>query len=107
MTSSNAPSGKGSGLEICRLQVRAVAEPPPGQLQHLRAGVDAGDDRASLAQRRQEGAGAAADVEDPPPRHLASQVQDCRPRVVAVDEGLIGPGSPWRTRSGPGADQPS
>ena len=71
---------------MCQAQLGAVAEPLSGQLQHLGAGVDTGDDRASLAQRREEGAGAAADVQDPPPSHVAGQVQDWRPRVVAVDE---------------------
>ncbi len=39
-----------------------------------------------VAQCREQGAGAAADAEDPPPGHVAGQVKDDRPGVVAVDE---------------------
>ena len=56
------------------------------QLQHLDAGVDAGHDGAPVAQRREQGAGAAPDVEDPPPGHIPGQVQDRGPRVIAVEE---------------------
>jgi hypothetical protein len=51
-------------------QVRAVTEPPPGLLQHPGAGVEAGHDGAPVAQRREQRAGAAAGVEDPPAGHV-------------------------------------
>ena len=61
------------------MQGRALTEPLPGELQHLGAGVDAGHDGPPVAQRREQGAGAAADVEDPPPGHVPGQVKDGLP----------------------------
>jgi hypothetical protein len=46
--------------DIGEEQVRALAEPPPGQLQHLGAGIEAGHDRAPVTQRRRQGARPAA-----------------------------------------------
>ena len=48
----------------------AVTEPPPGQLNHRGALVEAGDDGAPVAQRGEQRAGAAAGVEDPPSGHV-------------------------------------
>jgi hypothetical protein len=72
--------------QVGHVQVRVGAEPPPGQLQHLGAGVDAGHDGAPVAQRREQGAGAAAGVEDSPAGHVPGQGQDRGPRVIGIYE---------------------
>jgi hypothetical protein len=56
-----------------QLQVRAVTEPLLGLLQHPGAGVEAGHDGVPVAQRREQRAGAAAGVEDPPAGHVPGQ----------------------------------
>jgi hypothetical protein len=81
--------------------VRAVAEPPPGQLEHPGAFVDAGHDGAPVAQRREQGAGAAAGVEDPPAGHVPGQIQHRGPRVIAIDEVGFGFGRVRRGEASP------
>jgi hypothetical protein len=48
--------------QVGHLQVRAITEPPPGQLHHPGALVEAGDDGAPVAQRGDQRTGAAVGV---------------------------------------------
>jgi hypothetical protein len=87
--------GVGEGQRAAQFgafQHHALAEPPPGQLQHPGAGVEAGDDGAPLAQVCGHGAGAAAGVEDAAARHVAGQVHYRGARIVGVEEAGLVPG---------------
>jgi hypothetical protein len=65
-------------------------EPPPGQLHLPGALVEAGDDGAPVAQRREQGPGAAAGVEDPPVGHVPGEGQHRGPLVISIEEaGLV------------------
>ena len=89
MTSSNAPSAEGQrAAQVGHLQVRVVTEPPPGLLQHPGAVVEAGHDGAPVAQRREQRAGTAAGVENPPAGHVPGQGQDRGSFVVGVARWL-------------------
>ena len=74
--------------QVGHLQVRVVTEPPPGLLDHPGARVEAGQDGAPVAQRREQRAGAAACVED----EIALVVGRVRlsEGVIVVDPGRIG-----------------
>jgi hypothetical protein len=86
-----AAVGEGKrAAQVGHPQVRAVTEPPPGQLQHPGALVEAGHDGAPVTQRRGQGARAAAGVKDPPAGHVPGQRQHRGPLVIGIQEaGLV------------------
>lgn len=57
------------------LQVRTLIEPTPGQLQHPDTRIEAAHEGATVTQRREQGPGAAAGVEDPPTGHVPGEGQ--------------------------------
>jgi hypothetical protein len=72
--------------QVGNVQGRVGAEPASGQLQHPGAGVDAGHDGTPVAQCREQRAGAAAGVEDPPAGHVTGQGQDRGSLVIGIRE---------------------
>jgi hypothetical protein len=72
-------------------QVRAVTEPPPGQLQHPGTAVEPGHDGTPVAQRREQRARAAARVQDPPAGYVPGQGQGQGrgPLVIGVEAYLV------------------
>jgi hypothetical protein len=75
--------------QLSHLQVRVVTEPPPGQLHHPGAFVDAGHDGAPVPQRGEQRADAAASVENPPASHVPGQRQHRGSLVVGIEEVVL------------------
>src|SRR5262249_17270291 len=69
---------------VCR-----STEPPPSQLHHRGAFVDAGHDGATVAQRREQRTRATAGVENPPTSHVPGQRQHRGTLVVGIKEIVL------------------
>lgn len=77
--------GKGAA-QVGHLQVSTLAEPAPGQLQHPDTRIEPAHEGAAVTQRREQGPGAAAGVENPPAGHVPGEGEHRGTLVVGIDE---------------------